>query len=292
MRVKLNEKNMYSVMGKINTFFKKDVKLDEGIKKSMNTKVLEEIYQGIYTHEDKLYDSVHVFSSYSGYCQEHWIRKEDRIQQKNGDYRLHKDLAKKLLLAISSKFYGDSIPLSIGDIVEFHGNRLDVISMEFNNKSFIQMDVSQDELVNEMKHGISGQLLWFTDDSMWIDYFKGNVLDVISVERSISETLYNAINEIDFSKDELFKKVITTKEMDDCWRVPDDFEFTFIVDLAAFKDNSKKESFLSIEFRGEKCHDIYPLVDFIMNGNESEKDDDESDDSCCHDDYDDCFCYN
>lgn len=74
MRTKITERNMYNVMGKVNTFFKKNVMQDLGEKERLaghkNCEIL-----GMENFEIPYYKTYHAYSAYPGTCHVHHLRK-------------------------------------------------------------------------------------------------------------------------------------------------------------------------------------------------------------------------
>lgn len=267
MKTKLNEKNAANVMGKVNTFFKKNVKEDLGIKKvEVGTRdILDD--NGRLLCKFPIFENQQVFVSYSGRCDVHWLRKELLEKIKNGS-RISRFDNTDCLLAISTPYDSDCVPISIGDTVEFKGNQLIVKHSYYkgscSTRRFVQMDITPEELLNEKKNGLYSQLTWFCDDSMWWDMameeFDGMAIEINCIRNEIYNAFSYFIDNLDLSKlDETFRRTINMKDIsEDHYVRNDDFSFDIIVDMKAFNNPGSSEVFDII--LNDKSTDIYGVI--------------------------------
>lgn len=127
MKFKVNEKNMYAVMGKINTFFRKPTRRYLGIKKMYCGEKPITKPDGSIVCVPDFYEE-ECYKPYYGDCEEHHIRKKIRNELKNNElvtYDEHR-ISNTVLLAISDKYSSTCIPIKVGYVVEITGERLSI----------------------------------------------------------------------------------------------------------------------------------------------------------------------
>lgn len=279
MRTKITERNAANVMGKVNTFFKKDVKEDLGMKmvEVGREPVFDE--RGKLFWEKPIWEEQRVFVSYTGRCDVHWLRKEYLKKVKNGE-RIFTHDKTDCLLAISTPYDTDCLPISIGDTVELKGNQLIVKRCIMNGcysiRRFVQTVVNSEERTAELKHGLYSHLTWFCDNSLWWDIameeFHGMACEINCIDSEIHHAFGNLIEEIDLSQATgTFRKTISMKDIaEDHYVDNDDFEFDIIVDVDAIKTDANK--IFSIILDGKEV-DSYGVISKAFVRNDDIEDD-------------------
>lgn len=264
MKTRVTEKNMMNVMGKINTFFKKDVKEDKGLVNKVVGFKNELSISGI-QYDRPIYQKERLFASYTGYCKIHHMRKEMLEKKKEGKpSSFHKTDA---LLAICTPQSPDCIPICIGDTVEIAGTKMLVKTNTFGRyytRTFLQMPVSASEKAAEIKSAVLNNLLWFCDDSMWIDIFEGDdVSTVLHINSEISHALSNFVSGIDFENETGVKTLEMTTGDLDCYVPNDDVKFKFNVNIDAVLKGDMNNA-MYIELGSEVYKDTYYVVAAAM----------------------------
>lgn len=273
MRTKINERNAANVMGKINNFFKGDVKEDLGIRDvQVGTNNIYDSY-GYLLWERPVFEKQRVLVSYSGKCDVHYLRKEFLRKIKNNE-RIFSRLGAECLLSISTPYDTDCIPLSIGDIVELKGNKLTVkhayIPGCYSKRTFVKASISKGEKAAEIKRGLHKNLMWFCDDTMWAEIaaeeFRFNMLEVHAINREIERAFSDMIEKINFSNPSgHFSKVINMKEIsNDIFVYNNDFSFEISINLDAVGKDSN--DIFNIELDGRNV-DTFGVICKAFNEN-------------------------
>lgn len=274
MKTKLNERNAANVMGKINTFLKKNVKEDHGIhERVVGWESDEEVDGSVW--ERPVYATERVLTAFEGACSVHHIRKEILKKKKNGEHLLSYEKGNTCLLAIYQNGNCDCIPLSVGDTVEITSTRMVLtrnILGNYSVRTFVQAECTEEEKDNAIKSGLMNHLQWFTDATCWIDLFEGtgvDSLDVIRANNELDSILCNFISSLDLSDQGIASFDVDLDEQEDMWTYNDGVKFTFFADLDAIRANDG--DFFWIEFNGEKQHDTYGVMYACFNTDETEK---------------------
>lgn len=282
MRVKVSEKNAASVMGKINIFFRKEVKEDIGLK--MVQVGSEDIFgeRGRLLWKKPIWEEKNVFQSYTGRCYVHALREKYLEKMKNGERVSNYDKT-DCLLAISTPYNTDCIPISIGDVIELKGNQLVIkhsyLKGLYSTRKFIQLASTKEEKVDELKRGLFNHLTWFCDDSMWYDIaadeFEGMMIDVNCVNREIQHAFAHFIDEIDLSQASgTFRKTISMKDIaEDYYVRNDDFNFDIVVNLDAVDKNSNEVFNIILD---GKSVDSFGVICKAFERDNNDESDDES----------------
>jgi hypothetical protein len=263
MKTKVTEKNMMNVMGKINTFFKKDVKEDKGIVNKIVGFKNELTISGI-QYDRPIYHRERLFTSYTGFCKIHHMRKEILEKKKEGKPSpFHKTDA---LLAICTPQSPDCIPICIGDTVEIVGTKMMVKTNtlgRYHTRTFLQMPVSVNEKADEIKIAVLNNLLWFCDDSIWNDIFEDDILTAIHINSEISHSLSNFVSQIDFANETGIKSLEIATANFDCYVPNDDVKFKFNVNIDAILKGDMDNA-MYIELGSEIYKDTYCVVSAAM----------------------------
>ena len=163
MVYKVTEKNMMSVMGKINTFFRKNVVEDKGIKKiPVGEKTCE--VDG-YKFPITIYEDGQLFLPFIGICTVHPCYKDGFRHVSN------------VLLSVADKYSNNCIPIYDGAKVELKGTMLRIQCMwpgcGINPKytTFIQRDYSKEERIKHIARRLAST---YADNLFEADSFEGS----------------------------------------------------------------------------------------------------------------------
>ncbi len=220
--MKVTEKNMAMIMGRINKFFEKDTKVYLGIGKRVVGKTTLTLPGG--SIAVPVYEDYERYEPIVGRCKVHWMRKklEDKIKN-NGYYTLTAEEEydyHNILLAIEDKYSVNCIPIYAGFDVKITGNSLiirenDTYSKVFGigddypktikvkNKAtyeyFYHMPISEDELKERTRDGIMS-LFELSDQSYYFDNheFDSDENELHSILRNY---IYDLITKIDLDAD-------------------------------------------------------------------------------------------
>lgn len=272
MKIKVNEKNMWNVSGKINKFLSKKCVENLGLcKVSTGETFSPEWGIKIPIYEDKV-----VHRPILGICEEHHVRKNALERIKSGEeYHDDKARAAETLLAIMRKFDSSCIPICNGNVVEFKGNRI-IIHTNLGHGCKYKTELIQEEYSEkEQDDFIKRQFVSLFSDQLyeydyWIECYenRGRTMrsclnDIISFTSGISIDLTNSA----------FECIV---KFDNCY-IYTDKEVKMIIDFVSYK---KTEQIKVEYYVDDKVYsDLEELLLAITN------DDTESDEDSDNDDY-------
>lgn len=286
--MKVTEKNMAMIMGRMNKFFEKDTKIYLGVKKRVVGKTTLELPGGAV--------SIPVYEDYEGYepivgrCKVHWMRKklEDKVKS-NGYYTLTAEEEynyHNILLAIEDKYSVNCIPIYAGFDIKITGNSLiirenDTYSkvfgigdeypktIKFKNKTtyeyFYHMPVSEDELKERTRNGIMS-LFELSDQSYYIGNHEFDSDEQNELHSMLQSRIYDLITKIDLDADSASLRIDISS---DC-----SYELNNDIFIHVNIENIKKNGISDIEsitdlfyytYGEEKFTNLYSVITKIIN---------------------------
>ena len=315
MKVRVTTRNAAAVMGKINTFLRKETKEYVGLRQH-KVGVKEETFDG-HTFKMPVWEERETYVPLMAKCEEHHVHKEIRKKIKKGEKLFHDDMHQynRVLLAISDKYRTNCIPILAGYEVSITGDKMtikenDVVFEipEFNGKvrrmknkekstyrTFYHMPFSEEEKQQKVKEGVSAlfdlcnQIYYCVDlyDMDYPDWIKSSIRSLHSdLSRSVCDIL--DADDFDLTKDEIVENLYYDE--DDCESKK---EVKVHINLAAIRDgidHAGKEAFF-FTCGDEVFDDLYPLVENGLLGEEIKEWFDSKEESSYDDDYDYDFNY-
>lgn len=318
MRVRVTTKNAAAVMGKINTFLRKETKEYVGLRQH-KVGIKEESF-GDETFKMPIYEERETFVPLMARCEEHHIHKEIREKIKKGERLFHDDMHQynRVLLAISDKYRTNCIPILAGYEVSITGDKMTikendvcyelvgfdgkVTRMKNKDKSsystFYHMPFSEEERMSKIKEGVSAmfdvcnQIYYCVDlyDMDYPDWIKSSIRSLHSdLTRSVCDIL--DADDFDLTKDEIIETLYYDADYCESKK-----EVKVHINLAAIRngiENAGKEAFF-FTCGDEVFDDLYPLIENGLLGDEIKeyydrvKESGDCDDYCDYDyDFDD-----
>ena len=285
--MKVTEKNMAMIMGRINKFFEKDTRIYLGIGKRVVGKTTLDLPRGAISIP--VYEDYERYEPIVGRCKVHWIRKklEDKIKN-NGDYILTAEEEynyHNILLAIEDKYSINCIPIYAGFDVKITGNALIIKendthskvfgigdsypkTIKFKDKTtyeyFYHMPVSEDELKERTRNGIMS-LFELSDQSYYIDDHEVDS-DENELHSMLQSRIYDLITKIDLDADSASLRI----------DIPSDCSYELNNDMFIHVsiENIKKNGISDVEgitdlfyytYGEEKFTNLYSIMTKIMN---------------------------
>lgn len=217
--MKLTEKTMGNIMGKINKFLSKPTKRYMGKKTKVN---LDE--NGNYLNEE----SIDIYVPYVGECCIHPYKLELEKIMKDGGYISERDknITKETLLFLRNKYSSAGIPLMVNFDVKITGNCMIIkqnnIFMDITNKKypfrkkseylyFYHMESNDEDIAKNIRTYI-GEMISEMDESIYDEYIDSNdrtyfiditqscyhIVDCIKTEELISSDIIEKKLDLDY----------------------------------------------------------------------------------------------
>ena len=296
--MKVTEKNMFTVMGHINAFFKKDTCRYIGIKNhQVGSKTVT--YED-FSYEQPIYEARKTYVPYIGSCQVHHIRKRIIKKQKNGEKLFMSDIdSKNVLLAICDKYSNCCIPIKEGFDVSIKGNMMVIkendvysISHSFSGKKtyfrmkekstyeyFYHMPISDEERLEASRNGIYN-MHEVADQGYFMEDFYDMHNEMYAdaareMHGDITRQLFNKFDKIDMNCSEVDLKI---------YFYDSDFEgdyFLTHINVEAIRNGLDKcnENAYYFAYDGEKFYDLLALINYYYYKNFHQ-------DDCCEEEED------
>lgn len=280
MKMKVNERNMGMVCGRINKFLSKPTKEYLGKRQVAVGSETVKCDDG-FSFKRPVYEERDCYKAFIGRCEEHWRRKE--IRKKTDASKDDKLIASSVLLAVGNDYDTNCIPIRAGFVVEITGEKMvikendifhyytgirgEVIRSREKDAStyrtFYHMPYDEKEILELQRHAIySGGFDAITANyyygGSFNDYFESSYMvdECMDAMRSI-EGLFTSMIDEDFSAD--CEKLENSEDI--CGR-----EVTFFCNPSAFKDGvpGDIEDKIYILIDGRKFYDIIDAVLYLV----------------------------
>jgi len=288
MEMKVTERNIGNVMGKINKFLSKPTR------KYVGKKMVQVGYENIEIFGENVkqpvYEERDTYVPFVGLCEEHYLRKEARKKAKEerrweDNHKLH-----NCLLSISDNYETNCIPIMAGFTVNITGDRMiikendiyhyvnlfgKVSSHKEKDRSsyvyFYHMPISEEELKDRQVHAMHCGMDYLFESyycgGSFYDYFDSDfmvscAMDTMNIIQDMFENIFGC------DEDELNREISVSQEINDK-------TVEVYCNAASFKEGipQKLDDNIFIKVDGEKYYDIVSAVLKIVSGDDDLEDD-------------------